>query len=264
MNKRKIKKFTKINVSRLIAGIALALVSGLAGFLIAKQGGVIDVGKTENADKLYKVDYVIDGDTIKLKDGTRVRLLGIDSPEKGECFYEESRLGVKDLIEGKQVFLEREITGEDNYGRLLRYVFLPADDEIATHASTASGNDRLFVNNYIVRQGWGRDFSDSPDNRYRDLLVTAREEALRENRGLWKQCDYKNELSEINEGDDQAPGPDYYVKGNISSKGYGKTYLIPGCDNYNLVKIDLSKGEMFFKSEEEAVRAGFRKATNCP
>jgi len=120
------------------------------------------------------------------------------------------------------------------------------------------------VNSHIVRLGYARAVASPPDNRYRDLLISAQEEALRENRGLWQACDYEDELSDRREKDDQPPGPDYIIKGNISTRGFGKTYLLPGCDNYKTVKIDFSKGERYFLTEADAVEAGFRKATNCP
>jgi len=68
----------------------------------------------------------------------------------------------------------------------------------------------------------------------------------------------------LREKDSGPSDPECIIKGNISEKGYGKTYLIPGCDNYKNVKIDQRKGEKYFCTEEEAFEAGFRKATNCP
>ena len=199
-----------------------------------------------------RVLEVIDGDTFKIKNNVRVRLLGIDTPEKGECYYNEARLVLKDLVEGRVVRLDKDITDKDRYERLLRYVILEKD-----------GEDNLFVNDYLVRQGLALDIAYPPDNRYRDLLSSAGEEAKKERRGLWAACDYEEAL-DLREEDSAPVDPDCVIKGNISEKGYGKTYLIPGCDNYNRVKIDARKGEAYFCSEEEAINAGFRKATNCP
>jgi micrococcal nuclease len=201
--------------------------------------------------KVY-VAEVIDGDTFKLQDGTRVRLLGIDTPEKGECYYEEARDELKKLIGSKVVRADKDISDKDKYDRLLRYVILERE-----------GEDNLFVNDYLVRQGLAIDIGIAPDNRYRDLLSSAGEEAKRERRGIWENCDRDEALS-LREEDSLPQDPSCNIKGNISEKGYGKTYLIPGCDNYNSVKIDTRKGEQFFCTEEEAVTAGFRKATNCP
>jgi micrococcal nuclease len=201
--------------------------------------------------KVY-VAEVIDGDTFKLQNGTKVRLIGIDTPEKGECYYEEARDELRKLIGGKIVRMDKDISDKDKYDRLLRYIILERE-----------GEDNLFINDYLVRQGLAVDIGIAPDNRYRDLLSSAREEAKRERRGLWVNCDQKETLS-LREEDSLPEDPSCNIKGNISEKGYGKTYLIPGCDNYKSVKIDLRKGEQYFCTEQEALSDGFRKATNCP
>lgn len=199
-----------------------------------------------------RVLEVIDGDTLKIKNNVRVRLLGIDSPEKGECYYGEARTALRDLVLNKVVRLDKDITDKDKYERLLRYVILEKD-----------GEDNLLVNDYLVRNGFAFDVRYAPDNRYRDLLSSAEEIAKKERRGLWGVCDYE-EVASLREEDSGPFDPNCVIKGNISEKGYGKTYLIKGCDNYNRVKIDVRKGEAYFCSEAEAINAGFRKATNCP
>jgi len=235
-----------------ITTLVLVALAALAGFLYAKGGQLPLVGA---GPQEAVVDYAIDGDTIKLPSGERVRLIGIDAPEKGQCFYEESRQFAQSFLDGKPVILERDISGTDDYQRLLRYVLLPAASE---------NEDRLFVNGRIVREGYARAIASPPDNRYRDALVSAQEEAIRENRGMWAACEYEDKLAERREANDEPPTEAHVIKGNISTRGYGKTYLVPGCDNYNLVKIDLDKGEQYFRTEEEAQAAGYRKATNCP
>ena len=90
--------------------------------------------------KVY-VAEVIDGDTFKLQNGTRVRLLGIDTPEKGECYYEEARDELKKLIGNKVVRMDKDISDKDKYDRLLRYIILERD-----------GEDNLFINDYLNRK----------------------------------------------------------------------------------------------------------------
>jgi len=72
---------------------------------------------------------VIDGDTILTSVG-KVRLLGIDAPEMGECGADEATERLADLVEGKNVTLvfDRLQSDRDKYGRLLRYVHLGSDD----------------------------------------------------------------------------------------------------------------------------------------
>ena len=72
---------------------------------------------------------VIDGDTIELNNSEKVRLSGIDAPEKGECFYLEAKEKLEYLIYGEEkddndvVYLEQDRTNRGTYGRLLRYVY---------------------------------------------------------------------------------------------------------------------------------------------
>jgi micrococcal nuclease len=230
--------------------IIFAIFFVLLGFL----GGLIVV-KKQNLNNAFVVKEVIDGDTIKIDDDIRVRFIGINAPDKGECFYEESRDFTKKLLENQEVRLEKDISEKDIYDRLLRYVILINPD---------LEENNLLINDYLVRQGYAQSVASSPDSRYRDLLSSAQEEAIRENHGLWNKCDYERENEELREQDSLPSDPKCTIKGNISEKGYGMTYLIPGCDNYNLTKIDPRKGEGYFCTEKEAESAGFRKATNCP
>ncbi|OGE87949.1 MAG: hypothetical protein A3J07_02340 [Candidatus Doudnabacteria bacterium RIFCSPLOWO2_02_FULL_49_13] len=226
-----------------------------AGLILTATGVYVTRHQLESRWQLHAMAKVIDGDTIKVDDNVSVRLIGIDSPEVGKCFYDESKQAVTQFLTGRSVYLEKEISGVDRYGRLLRYAFLPAAGE---------QHDNLLVNDYIVRQGWAQADQIPPDNRYRDLFNSAQEEAIRNNRGMWAKCDYEDQLSERREHSDPPPDPSYMVKGNISTRGYGKTYLVPGCDNYNNVKIDFSKGEQYFKTVKSAEKSGYRRATNCP
>lgn len=250
--------FKKILIG--IAGILLAIAGvSSSGYLQDKFNKDSD---TENvqieiqaSDYMATATYVIDGDTFKVDD-IRIRLIGIDTPEKGECYYDEARDFLTSLITEKQVRLQKDITGEDDYGRLLRYVILPNENE---------REDDIFVNKIILEEGYAQTMSISPDVRYRDLFATAQDNALREKKGIWGECNAERPNENLREQDDAVPPrPECTIKGNISEKGYGKTYLTIGCDNYNRVKIDSSKGEQYFCSEKEAEEAGFRKATNCP
>src|SRR3989344_1730333 len=120
------------------------------------------------------VTNVIDGDTIEIEGGKIVRYIGIDTPEtkhpkkKVQCFGIEAFMENKALVEGKQVRLEKDISETDRYGRLLRYVYI----------------GDLFINDYLVRQGYAYAATFPPDVKYQSVFKQAQTEAEQNNRGL--------------------------------------------------------------------------------
>lgn len=137
-------------------------------------------------DSKFLVTKVIDGDTFQTRiDGqpVSVRLIGIDTPETVDprrpvgCFGKKASAETKRLIEGKQVTLTRDVSDTDKYNRLLRYVFLPI----------AQGQT-LFVNDYLVRQGFAKNLTFPPDVKYNERFLAAEKEARENLRGLWSEC----------------------------------------------------------------------------
>ena len=125
-------------------------------------------------DSIYEqalVTSVIDGDTVELADGRRVRYLGIDTPESGEYYAEEATARNKELVEGKTLELQRGKRDQDEYGRLLRYVYI----------------DGVFVNAELIVQGYATAYIFDPDDRYSQILVQLEQYAKMKNRGLWSQ-----------------------------------------------------------------------------
>lgn len=73
--------------------------------------------------EVVQVDRVIDGDTLILKDGRKVRLLQINAPERGQCGYEAATKRLSQLAQGEIEIESDPMFGDtDKYGRLLRYV----------------------------------------------------------------------------------------------------------------------------------------------
>jgi len=114
---------------------------------------------------------VIDGDTIELQDGSRVRYLGIDTPETGEPYYSEATARNKELVEGKVVYLQKGKRDRDEYNRLLRYVYV----------------DGVFVNAELVAQGFATAYIFDTDDWYSQTLVRLEQYAKMKGRGLWGQ-----------------------------------------------------------------------------
>ncbi len=117
------------------------------------------------------VIQVIDGDTIVIEGGYRVRYIGIDTPEihpQLEPFGMQALEANRQLVEGKVVRLEMDISPTDN-GRLLRYVYV----------------DDIFVNAELVRQGLAEAKAYPPDTRYQEELEKLEAEARQAGRGMW-------------------------------------------------------------------------------
>jgi len=208
----------------------------------------------DSKDRLYLVTEVIDGDTIEINGSDRVRFLGIDAPERGECYFSESKEALSNLIEGEYVRLEKDISGVDFYGRLLRYVFLPQEDTM----------DDTFINDYMLEQGFADIYEASQDKRYRGILMHGRNEAVTMGKGMWSACEQELEKkTERFETHNFPPDLTCVIKGNVSKSGYGKVYFLPGCADYQRTKIDFEKGDMYFCTEQEAIAAGFRKSASC-
>ena len=119
-----------------------------------------------------KVTQVIDGDTIIIEGGYRVRYISIDTPEirpRLEAYGIEAWQANRQLVEGKEVRLERDVSETDKYDRLLRYVYV----------------DDIFVNAELVRQGLARAKAYPPDIKYQDYLEQMETEAKLAGRGIW-------------------------------------------------------------------------------
>lgn len=126
-----------------------------------------------------QVIEVIDGDTIKVEVGGTVytvRYIGIDTPETVHPSKPVEWMGLeaseanRQLVEGQTVYLEKDVSETDRYGRLLRYVFLV---------------DALFVNAELLRLGYAQVSTYPPDVRYQDLFLAMQQEARAAGAGLW-------------------------------------------------------------------------------
>lgn len=136
---------------------------------------------TEAVADLYKVIRVVDGDTIELESGQKLRYIGIDTPEsttEHECFGVEAKEKNRELVEGKLVRLEKDVSETDRYGRLLRYVYLIPE----------GSNNEIFVNEVLVNEGFANAISYPPDIKYQEKFLLAQREAREGSRGLWNRC----------------------------------------------------------------------------
>jgi endonuclease YncB( thermonuclease family) len=159
--------------------IAVATVVGLvctvgwlAGAATGAERGI------DRSSEVVVVASVYDGDTLTLRDGRRIRLLQVDTPElgSGECYSRAARAALLSLAPiGKSIVLEPDATLDrtDRYGGLLRYV----------------KRGGVNVNIELVRRGAAAPyFYRSEKGRYAATLMRAARSAKAVKRGLWKAC----------------------------------------------------------------------------
>lgn len=122
------------------------------------------------------VARVIDGDTIQLQDGTRVRLIGVDTPETVhpsrpvEEYGKEASAFTRRMLEGARVYLEYDVERFDRYGRTLAYVWLP---------------DGTLFNELLLFEGYAQVSTFPPNVKYVERFLAAQRQAREAGSGLW-------------------------------------------------------------------------------
>lgn len=145
----------------------------------------------EEKEELFLVTYVVDGDTFDIETGESVRLICIDTPERGEEGYSEAREFLEDLIEGEIVKLVKDISETGKYERLVRYVYL---------------SDGTFVNEEIVKEGYGEAYWYEPDTTLCPTIQEAEDYARRHDVGIWED-EEEDEPFEDEEQEDEIEPP---------------------------------------------------------
>jgi len=180
----------QFHTRRWVTGAAVALALAACGDLSRSMPAVPaspvrqPVGPAESA----RVLRAIDGDTIEvLRQGqrTRVRYIGVNTPESVapdrpiECWGKEASERNRQLVEGREVRLERDVSETDRFGRLLRYVWI--------------GDD--LINARLVQEGYAEVSTFPPDVRYQELFLMQERSAREQHRGLWAACPPRRERS---------------------------------------------------------------------
>lgn len=196
---------------------------------------------------------VVDGDSMEMRDGRRVRLLGIDAPEKGLCFSEEAKRTLSDLVFGKHVRLKNIVP--DAYGRTLATVIV---EDFPTWISYMKwrygGKPTLFpipdplVSRQLLALGLAK--NTGSNTSYKNEFSVATKYAKDYKLGIYSdQCRGPSEQSECQ------------IKGNIRQGK--KVYYVSTCKTYNSVIVDQSFGDQWFCLEGDAIKNGFLKAQSC-
>ena len=184
------------------------------------------------AERRGRVRWVVDGDTIVLTDGERVRYADINTPEvahdgeSGEPYGDEARAFNQKLVQGRWLNLELAEESRDHYGRLLAYVFL---------------EDGTFVNGVLVQQGYGHLIHRQSKAPYWERLLSLQRQALKEKKGIWSLPVSK---------------PEKYYLGNKRTWVFHR----PDCQ-FGLKTA--KRNRVFFESRYEALYQGFSPGRRC-
>lgn len=186
-------------------------------------------GPTETA----RVVRVIDGDTIVVEIGGqtyRLRYIGIDAPEPDQPHGPEAAEQNAAMVSGRIVELEKDVSEVDQYGRLLRYVWI----------------GDMMVNRELVCQGYATAATYPPDVKYQALFLQCEREAREAGRGFWGAKPTSAP---------QQSGPCPYI-GNRSSKVFHYAW----CSSVAQMN---PANKVCFATKEEALAQGYRPCKNC-
>jgi micrococcal nuclease len=182
---------TSLAVAALIAPAA-----GLAGDPTPDGGdlnpmyhGALPWELPDDAEEMV-VHSVTDGDTVRLtypKDdwNYNTRIIGIQAPEMDgpwtdeECYGPEAKAFLRELLPvGMSVWVQQDISDEDDNGRRLRQLFIVEE----------KNGDAYLVSEILVLGGFAVARSYPPDDLYDDVLAEAQEIARDDSEGLWDSC----------------------------------------------------------------------------
>lgn len=206
--------------------LLVIIILGLIAYYYPYITGKIVNNKVSYEREKAFVLRVVDGDTIETNVGT-VRLLGINTPEKGKAYYSDAKDSLRSEIENKSVELLRDGDDTDKYNRKLRYVFL---------------GDRL-INVEVVERGLATTFMiDNLNEDYKNKFVSAEKFARQNAVDLWKkssdECADCIKLVEIN-----ADQEFFVIRNDCESLCDLKGWIVKDDANHFFYLDNLDQGE---------------------
>lgn len=181
------------------------------------------------------VTDVIDGDTIDLGDGQRIRLIGINTPEREQPFFEEASDFLKNRLDGKQVEIEYDQERLDQYDRTLAYIWL----------------GDVLINQEVLAQGLAIAYSIPPNVRYEQVFLAAEQAAQNAGVGIWRPASANVVIRFISY---DPPGPDdqnlngEYIEfqnpGEVAVDMTGFTLEDAANNNYTFGAVTLESGQI--------------------
>ena len=152
---------------RILRAAVIAVVLFLAADAL-DLGPLDETGETGRA----RVVRVIDGDTVQLRGVGRVRLIGVDTPERGSCFEDAATRFTAARIGGRRVRYELGEEEKDRYGRTLAYLY----------------RDGKMHNVALVQRGFAETLTIPPNDRFAERIERAERRARRAALGRWGSC----------------------------------------------------------------------------
>ena len=217
------KKTKRIGRSVVGLLVATSIASGILG---------LSFGKAKVNVPSYQAVRVFDGDTFETEEKQWIRLSGIDAPEKGFCGYKEAKKELEKLVIGKDLYLK--VVYHDST-RLMSLVY----------------NKDGLVSTQMLKTGW----AEFKDKENLDLveLKEASSYARDKKLGLFSSlC-----TQEVN-----PKNKNCNIKGNNAANNV-PTYHYPGCNSYEVTKVELHRGDQWFCTQKQAEKAGYVKAKTC-
>jgi len=160
-----------------ILWVLLFVVSGILYYLLFGGELTGNVIKSQSLGEVVLVTRIVDGDTVELNDSRKVRLIGVNTPEKGR-FMSNEAIEFTKRIENKEVILESN--EKDKYGRNLGYIIFEEEN----------------INLGLLRNGFAHSYYYGKDKYYEEAMkmeAIAREEK----RGIWRDSEKNNGCFEL-------------------------------------------------------------------
>lgn len=176
---------------------------------------------------------VIDGDTFETEEKQVIRLASTEAPELEHCGGKEAKDQLEKLILNQPLYIK--VVYQDPYHRQVSLVY--------------TGKD--FVNEAMLKSGSSYYYRASP-GKIGEQLQQAGETARKNQQGIFSAC-----IQSVN-----PKQPKCNIKANIGQQD--NIYYLPDCGVYPNVILELYKGDQWFCTEAQAIKAGFRKPSQCP
>lgn len=244
-------------------------ISDIAGGKKNATPTTTNTNQSKNTFEEAYVKRVVDGDTAVLVINNKefkLRMILVDTPEsvhpkKGLQYYgKEASDYTKTQLTGKTIYLQKDVSDTDRYGRLLRYVWIKRP---ATNEPTQDEIKNYCYNAILIKEGYGQLATFPPDVKYVDIFRELERDARNNSRGLWQnpekigeRLDKKEEIKKENTAAEETNNKGI-TSGKIQGNKNSKIYHVPGGKNYGKVS---PQNSVWFDTEEEAQAAGYRKA----